>query len=91
MTAHIAHIERANRKDLDGVEVQLTVTEAGAGRQAWRGEFVSRSADGFLPNERLSFTLENGQKGPARVHETHFDSRSPDTTLVQFTGTGPLA
>lgn len=90
MPSHLAFIQRSNRKDLDQVEVHLTITEASAGRQTWSGEFTSRSADGILPNERLSLTLETGQKGTARVNETRFDSRSPDTTVVHFTGTGPL-
>ncbi len=91
MPSHIAHIARSNRKDLDRVEVQMTISEFSAGRQSWSGEFVSRSADGILPNERLALTLDTGQKGTARVRETRFDSRTPDATLVQFTGTGPLA
>jgi hypothetical protein len=90
MPTHVALIERSNRKDLDRVEVQVTVTELSAGRQSWSGEFVSRSADGILPNERLALTLDTGQKGTARVSETRFDSRTPEATLVHFTGTGPL-
>ena len=42
-----------------------------------------------LPYE--TFTLDNGQKGAARVSETRFDSRTPDATIVHVTGTGPLA
>jgi hypothetical protein len=91
MSSHIALIERSNRRDLDRVEVQLTITESTGGRQFWKGEFVSRSADGILPDERLSLTLDTGEKGTARVSETHFSSRTPETTLVHFTGTGPLA
>jgi hypothetical protein len=91
MVSHLALIERSNHRDLDHVEVQVTVTELSAGRQSWSGEFMSRSADGILPNERLAFTLDNGQKGAARVSETRFDSRTPEATLVHFTGTGPLA
>jgi hypothetical protein len=91
MTPRLASIERTNRKDLQHVEVQVTVTEVSSGRQAWSGEFVSRSIDGILPNERLSLTLDTGQKGTARVSETLFDSRTPEATLVRFTGTGPLA
>jgi hypothetical protein len=91
MSSHIALIERSNRRDLDHVPVQLTITESSGGRQLWKGEFVSRSADGILPDERLSLTLDTGQKGTARVSETHFSSRTPETTLVHFTGTGPLA
>ena len=90
MVAYIATIERSNRKDLANVEVQVTITDLSPGRQSWSGEFTSRSADGFLPNERLAFTFETGQKGTARVSETHFDSRAPEATRVHFTGTGPL-
>jgi hypothetical protein len=90
MPAHFALIERSNRKDLNRVEVQVTITELGGGRQSWSGEFLSRSADSILPNERLSLTLDTGQKGAARVSETRFDSRTPSATLVHFTGTGPL-
>jgi len=90
MASHLALIERTNHRDLKRVEVQVTVTELSAGRQSWRGEFMSRSADGILPNERLAFTLDNGQKGAARVSETRFDSRTPEATIVHFTGTGPL-
>ena len=90
MTAHIALIERSNRKDLKQVEVQVTTTDMSAGRQSWSGEFMARSADGILPNERLALTFETGQKGTARVSETRFDSRTPEATLVHFTGTGPL-
>lgn len=90
MSSHVALIERSNHKALDSVEVQVTITELSAGRQSWSGEFMSRSADGILPNERLSLTLDTGQRGTARVSETRFDSRTPETTLVHFTGTGPL-
>jgi hypothetical protein len=90
MASHLALIERSNHRDLDRVEVQVTVTELSTGRQSWSGEFQSRSVDGILPNERLSLTLDNGQKGAARVSETRFDSRTPDATTVHFTGTGPL-
>jgi hypothetical protein len=51
---------------------------------------MARSIDGILPNERLSLTFDTGQKGAARVSETHFDSRTPDATMVHFRGTGPL-
>lgn len=91
MQSHVALIERSNRKDLSQVEVHLTVTDATAGRQSWSGNFTSRTKDGILPNERLTFTLENGQKGMARVSETAFDSRLPDATVIHFQGTGPLA
>lgn len=91
MTAHMAMIERSNRKDLKNVPVEVTITDLSTGRQSWRGEFVARSADGILPNERLAVTFDTGQKGTARVNTTQFDSRSPETTTVYFTGTGPLA
>ncbi|HYC32082.1 MAG TPA: hypothetical protein VEB59_07300 [Gemmatimonadales bacterium] len=90
MTAHKARISRSNRKDLTDVDVQVTITDLSPGRQSWSGEFVSRSADGILPNERLALTFDTGQTGPARVSETRFDSRTPDATVVHFTGTGPL-
>ena len=90
MTAHMASIERSNRKDIPNVEVLLTVRDLSPGRQSWSGEFVSRSADGILPNERLALTFDTGQKGNARVSETLYDSRTPETTVVVFTGTGPL-
>jgi hypothetical protein len=90
MTAHKALIERSNRKDLKNVEVQVTITDLSPGRQSWSGEFLSRTADGILPNERLAMTFDTGQKGTARVQETEYDSRNPDATLVHFTGTGPL-
>ncbi|HEX6104929.1 MAG TPA: hypothetical protein VFZ26_05055 [Gemmatimonadales bacterium] len=90
MAAYTAMIERSNRKDLANVEVEVTITDLSPGRQSWSGEFVSRSADGILPNERLAFTFDTGQKGTARVSETRFDSRSPDATIVHCTGTGPL-
>jgi hypothetical protein len=91
MASHVALIERSNRKDLNQVEVQLTVTEVGAGRHSWGGMFTSRTIDGILPNERLTFTLDNGQKGMARVNETSFNSRLPESTVIHFRGTGPLA
>jgi hypothetical protein len=90
MAAYIAQIERSNRKDLSNVEVQVTLSEPGAGRQSWKGKFVSRSADGIVPNERLALTFNTGQKATALVSETLFDSRTPDATLVHLTGTGPL-
>jgi hypothetical protein len=89
MVSHVALIERSNRKDLNQVEVQLTVTES-AGRHSWGGMFTSRTTDGILPNERLTFTLDNGQKGMARVSETAFNSRLPESTVIHFRGTGPL-
>jgi hypothetical protein len=91
MAAYMALIERSNRKDIRNVEVQVTITDLSPGRQSWRGEFVSRSADAILPNERLALTFDTGQKGTARVSDTLFDSRTPDTTVVHFTGTSPLA
>ena len=90
MASHHARIERSSRKSLDHVEVHITVTELSAGRQSWSGEFLSNTVDGILPDERLAVTLETGQKGTARVRETHFDSRAPATTRVCFTGIGPL-
>jgi hypothetical protein len=90
MAAYMALIERSNRKDLSNVEVQVTITDLSPGRQSWSGEFVSRSADAILPNERLAFTFDTGQKGTARVNDTLFDSRTPAITLVHFTGTSPL-
>ncbi len=90
MASHMASIERSNRKELPHVEVQVDLAEPGAGRQSWSGKFLARSVDGILPNERLTFTLDTGQKGTGRVNETEFDSRSPDSTIVHFTGIGPL-
>jgi hypothetical protein len=90
MTEHTALIERSNRRNLHKVAVQVTISETSGGRSAWSGEFVARSAEGIVPNERLALTLETGQKGNARVSETFFDSRSPDSTRIHFTGTGPL-
>jgi len=63
MTAYMALIERSNHKDIRNVEVQVTITDLSPGRQSWRGEFVSRSADAILPNERLALTFDTGQKG----------------------------
>jgi hypothetical protein len=91
LPSHIALIERSNHKHLKRVEVELTITNPSTNRQSWSGEFMSRSVDGILPNERLSVTFDTGQKGMARVSETRFDSRTPDATMVQFRGTGPLA
>jgi hypothetical protein len=91
MPTHLALIERTNRKDLEGVEVQMTISELSTGRQVWSGEFISRSVDGILPNEKLSLSFNTGQKGTATVSETRFDSRTPEATLVLFTGTSPLA
>ena len=91
MPSYMATIERSNRKPIDRVEVDITITDLSAGRQAWRGEFVSKSVDGILPDERLSLTFDTGPKGSARVTDTHFDSRNPTATRVTFDGTGPLA
>jgi len=91
MTSHTAHIERSNRKDLHKVEVQVTLREGNGGRSSWSGEFMSRSADGIVPDERLALTLDTGQKGTARVSETYFDSKTPDATRILITGTSPLA
>jgi hypothetical protein len=90
MSLHSARIERSHRKDLEGVEVQLTMGEPAAGRPQWKGEFLSRSADGIVPDERLALTLDTGEKGTARVSETQCSSRTPETTLVLFTGISPL-
>jgi hypothetical protein len=91
MGSHTALIERSNRKDLHQIEVQVTIREPGVGGASWIGEFMSRSADGIVPDERLVLTLDTGQKGIARVSETYFDSRTPGATRVHFTGMGPLA
>ncbi len=90
MAAYLALIERSNRKDLKQVEVDVTITDLSPGRQTWKGEFMSRSVDGILPDERLALTFDTGQKGTARVSETTFDSRTPEATIIHFTGTGPL-
>ena len=90
MTSYTALIERSNRKDLHQVEVQVTIREPAGSRASWSGEFMSRSADGIVPDERLALTLDTGQKGTARVSETYFDSRTPGATRVHFTGMGPL-
>ena len=76
---------------MNDVQVQLTITESGPGRQSWSGEFTSRSIDGILPDERLSLVLDSGQKGTARVSETSYDSRNPEATRILFKGIGPLA
>lgn len=86
-----ALIERTNRKALKQVDVRVTITDSTSGRQpSWRGEFMSRTADGFLPSERIWLTLDNGQRGMANISETHFNSRTPEATLIQFMGKGPL-
>ncbi len=91
MDSYFARIERANGKLLDHIQIRVTVDEARSGRHPWSGDFMSRSADGFQPSERFWLTLSNGQKGTASVSRTHFDSRTPDATLVEFTGAGPLS
>jgi hypothetical protein len=90
MSSHIARIERSNRRGLDHLAVELTITESSGGHKQWSGEFSSPSIDGILPDERLSLILESGEKGTARVKETRFDSRHPEATRVHFTGIGPL-
>ena len=90
MDSHTARIERLHRKGMDDVTVRLTVSPPGEGRQRWSGEFLSRSSDGIVPDERLTLTLDTGVKGTARVSETQCSSRTPETTLVLFTGTSPL-
>lgn len=90
MPSHTALIERSNRKDLHQVEVLVTIREPNGGRSSWGGEFMSKSADGIVPDERLALTLDTGQKGLARVSETYFDSKSPSATRILFTGMGPL-
>lgn len=75
---------------MNHVQVQLTITETGQGRQLWSGEFTARSVDGILPDERLSLVLDSGQKGMARVSETSFNSRTPEATLILFKGISPL-
>ena len=91
MESQKALIERSNRQALKQVDVRVTVTDSSSGRQSWHGEFMSRTADGFLPSERIWLTLDNGQKSMANVSETHFNSRTPEATLIQFMGKGPLA
>jgi hypothetical protein len=91
MPSYFARIERANGRSIEQIEVRVTVGEPNSGRTPWSGEFVSRSQDGFLPSERFWVTLNNGQKGTASVSRTHFDSRKPEATRVEFTGSGPLS
>jgi len=87
MESYFARIERGNGRLLDQIKVQLTIRED-RGRQLWSGEFLSRSADGFQPSERFGLTLDNGQKGTASVRRTYFDSRTPNETRIEFTGSG---
>ena len=91
MQSQKALIERSNRQSLKQVDVQVTITDSTSGSQSWHGEFMSRTADGFLPSERIWLTLDNGQRGMANISETHFNSRTPEATLIQFMGKGPLA
>jgi hypothetical protein len=91
MDSYVAHIDRPGHQPLDGVEVHLLIREPHFGRRVWRGEFVARSADGFLPRERIRLTLANGRIGVAEIDQTQFEGRTPETTLVQFTGSGPLS
>ena len=48
MQSQKALIERTNRQALKQVDVRVTITDSGSGHQSWRGEFMSRTADGFL-------------------------------------------
>ena len=83
MTSHIAHIERANRKDLEGVEVQLTITDASAGRQSARACAVTarrRSSDSAMrwPPHRISvesLVLWN-PKGVIEIQRTPMAARA---------------
>lgn len=88
MESHFARIERANGRFLDRIQVQVTINEGRSGRELWSGEFLSRSADGFQPSERFGLTLDDGQRGTASVSRTYFNSRTPDETRVEFTGSG---
>jgi hypothetical protein len=90
MATYMARIERSRRQPIGHVEIEVTITDLSAGRQTWSGEFTSRSADGIIPDEWLSLTFDSGQKGTARVSETRFDSRNPETTRVVLAGNGPL-
>jgi hypothetical protein len=91
MTSHSASIERSNHKDLHQVELQVTPRESSRYQGSWTAVFMSRSADGFMPDERLALTLDNGLRGTARVSETYFDSRAPEATKILITGTSPFA
>jgi hypothetical protein len=91
MPSYFARVERTNGKFLNQVQVFIRLEERSSGRPSWGGEFSSRSSDGFLPSERIELTLNNGQKGSASVSRTLLDSRTPDETVVEFTGSGPLA
>jgi hypothetical protein len=91
MTSHTASIERSNHKDLHQVQLEVTPRETSRHQGSWTGVFMSRSTDGFMPDERLALTLDNGLKCTARVSETFFDSRAPDATRILITGTAPFA
>jgi hypothetical protein len=91
MVSQIVHIKRSNGRLLDAVEVQLGIGEPTWGRHYWGGEFIARSTEGFRPSERITLTLANGQAGIAEIRQTEFASRTPETTLVQFVGAGPLS
>ena len=91
MPSYLARIERSNGRLLAKIQVQVTVNESHSGRQSWSGEFLSRSSDAFQPSERFGLTLDNGQTGTASVSRTYFDSRTPDQTRIEFTGSGPLS
>ena len=60
MTSYTASIERSNHKDLHQVELQVTPRETNRQQESWTAMFMSRSTDGFMPNERLALTLDNG-------------------------------
>jgi hypothetical protein len=90
MTSYTVCIERSNKKNLQQVEVQVTTRESAGGRISWSGEFMSRTVDGIMPDERLALTFDTGHNSTARVTETYFDSRKPDNTKVLITGTSPL-
>jgi hypothetical protein len=90
MSSYLARVERSNGKCLNQVHVFIRLEERSSGHPSWSGEFSSRSTDGFLPSERFQLTLNNGQKGSASVSRTLLDSRTPEATLVEFTGSGPL-
>jgi hypothetical protein len=90
MASYTASIQRSNKKELQQVEVQVTTTESAGGRISWRGEFMARTTDGIMPDERLALTFDTGYNSTARVTETYFDSRKPDNTKVLIAGTSPL-
>ena len=49
MAAYKALIERTNRKDLDHVEVQVTITDQSAGRQSWEASSCPAVPTAFSP------------------------------------------